>query len=73
MSKDSLIALREKFNIDTDHGVFTLRAYEQTTNGQIHLALSKGTWQKEERLLVRVHSSGVGNDIFHLHTHDRFC
>lgn len=70
MQKESLIALREQFDIDTDHGVFTLRAYEQTTNGQIHLALSKGSWNKEDNVLVRVHSSGVGNDIFHLLTTD---
>ena len=70
MRKESLIALREQFDIDTEHGVFTLRAYEQTTNGQIHLALSKGNWSKDDNVLVRVHSSGVGNDIFHLLTTD---
>ena len=70
MQKESLIALREEFDIDTEHGVFTLKAYEQTTNSQIHLALSKGSWEKEESVLVRVHSAGVGNDIFHLLTTD---
>ena len=70
MRKESLIVLREEFDIDTEHGVFTLKAFEQTTNGQIHLALCKGTWKKNDPVLVRVHSTGVGNDIFHLLTTD---
>lgn len=68
MQKESLITLREKFEIDTEFGHFTLHAFEQTTNGQIHLALSQGEWTKDEAVMVRVHSSGVGNDIFHLLT-----
>ncbi|KAB2814274.1 3,4-dihydroxy-2-butanone-4-phosphate synthase [Phaeocystidibacter luteus] len=68
MQKESLISKKEEFVIDTDFGQFTLHAFEQTTNGQVHLALSKGNWEKSEPVLVRVHSAGVGNDIFHLLT-----
>ncbi|NVK04352.1 MAG: 3,4-dihydroxy-2-butanone-4-phosphate synthase [Flavobacteriia bacterium] len=68
MQKESLIQKKEEFDIDTDFGNFTLHAYEQTTNGQVHLALTMGEWEKAEPTLVRVHSSGVGNDIFHLLT-----
>ncbi|GGH73153.1 MAG: 3,4-dihydroxy-2-butanone-4-phosphate synthase [Bacteroidetes bacterium] len=68
MQKESLITLRESFDIDTEFGKFTLHAFEQTTNGQVHLALTKGEWSKDEPLMVRVHSAGVGNDIFHLLT-----
>ena len=32
--------------------------------GETHLALSKGTWTKDEPVLVRVHSSCVTGDIF---------
>lgn len=68
MQKESLIQKKEEFDIDTDFGKFKLHAYEQTTNGQVHLALTMGDWNKSEPMLVRVHSSGVGNDIFHLLT-----
>lgn len=68
MQKESLITLRESFDIATEFGAFKLYAYEQTTNGQIHLALTRGEWSKDEPVLVRVHSAGVGNDIFHLIT-----
>ena len=44
-------------------GTFRLRAYQQTTNDQIHIALSKGTWVNDEPVLVRVNSSFVNNDI----------
>jgi len=39
-------------------------AYKQTTTGQEHLAIYKGTWKKDEPVLVRVHSSCVTGDIF---------
>ena len=48
MRHDSLIQKKEDFMIDTDYGQFRLRAYEQTTNGQIHLAFTKGNWAKDE-------------------------
>jgi 3,4-dihydroxy 2-butanone 4-phosphate synthase/GTP cyclohydrolase II len=41
-----------------------LYAYKQITTGQSHLALAKGTWQKDEPVLVRVHSSCLTGDIF---------
>lgn len=69
MQKESLIAKREEFQIETDFGQFTLHAFEQTTNGQVHLALTHGDWNSKEPVLVRVHSAGVGNDIFHILTH----
>lgn len=68
MQKESLITLRESFEIQTPFGPFKLYAFEQTTNGQIHLALTRGEWEKSEPVLARVHSTGVGNDIFHLIT-----
>ncbi len=41
---------------------FRLRAYEQTTNGNIHLALTKGTGTKEDVVLTRIHSTKITND-----------
>ncbi len=68
MQKESLVQKVENFDIDTEFGSFSLHAFEQTTNGQVHLALTMGDWEKKEPVLVRVHSAGVGNDIFHLLT-----
>jgi len=63
MQHDSLIVKKEDFTIDTHYGEFRLRAYQQTTNDQIHIALTKGTWVNDEPVLVRVNSSFVNNDI----------
>lgn len=63
MEHDSLIVKKEDFNIQTRFGEFRLRAYEQTTNHQIHLALTKGSWTPDEPVLTRVNSTLVNNDI----------
>ena len=66
MRHDSLIQKKEDFMIDTDYGQFRLRAYEQTTNGQIHLAFTKGNWAKDEAVLTRIHANFISNDILDL-------
>ena len=63
MQHDSLIIKKEDFDIQTRFGTFRLRAYEQTTNKQIHIALTKGTWNLGEPILTRIHSSQVNNDL----------
>lgn len=63
MEHDSLIEKKEDFNIETRFGQFRLRAYQQTTNNQIHIALTKGTWSKDEHVLTRVNATLVNNDI----------
>ena len=63
MEHDSLIKKKEDFDIETRFGKFRLRAYEQTTNNQVHLALTKGTWSTNEEVLTRVNSTSVNNDI----------
>ncbi|GAB4165614.1 MAG: 3,4-dihydroxy-2-butanone-4-phosphate synthase [Winogradskyella sp.] len=63
MEYDSLIEKKEDFNIETRFGKFRLRAYLQTTNNQVHIALTKGTWRSEEAVLTRVNSTLVNNDI----------
>ena len=62
MEHDRLIGKKEDFNIDTRFGSFRLRAYEQTTNGQLHIALTKGIWKENEPILTRINSSVVLND-----------
>jgi 3,4-dihydroxy 2-butanone 4-phosphate synthase/GTP cyclohydrolase II len=61
---ESLIERQISVDMPTDWGNFDLVAYNQTTNGQTHLALVKGTWTADEPILVRVHSSCVTGDIF---------
>ena len=63
MNHDSLIDKIEDFGVETRFGKYCLRAYKQTTNGQIHLALTKGSWDIGEEVLVRVNSSLINNDI----------
>lgn len=63
MQHDSLIVKKEDFDIQTRFGTFRMRAYEQTTNKQIHIALTKGTWNSGEAVLTRINSSQVNNDL----------
>ena len=63
MQHDSLIEKKEDFDIETRFGNYRIRAYKQTTNNQIHLALTKGNWRPDEHILVRVNSTQVNNDI----------
>lgn len=63
MQHDSLIVKKEDFDIETRFGVFRLRAYEQTTNKQVHIALTKGTWNLGDAILTRINSTQVNNDL----------
>jgi len=63
MQHDSLIEKKEDFQIETRFGSFRLRAYEQTTNNQIHIALTKGQWKDNENVLTRINSTLFNNDI----------
>jgi len=68
MKYDSLIYKTEDFPIQTRFGEFRLRSYKQTTNNQVHLALTKGTWNEDEPVMIRVNSSLINNDIIRLLT-----
>lgn len=63
MQHDSLIVKKEDFDVETRFGKFRLRAYQQTTNKQVHIALTKGTWNMGEPILTRINSTLVNNDI----------
>ncbi|MBC3759699.1 3,4-dihydroxy-2-butanone-4-phosphate synthase [Hyunsoonleella sp. SJ7] len=63
MQHDSLIEKKEDFEIETRFGRYRLRAYKQTTNNQIHIALTKGQWKDDEPVLTRINSTLVNNDI----------
>ncbi|MCP9200988.1 3,4-dihydroxy-2-butanone-4-phosphate synthase [Gramella sp. GC03-9] len=70
MQHDSLIEKKEDFDIETRFGKFRLRAYKQTTNSQVHIALTKGSWKPDEEIMVRVNSTLVNNDILGTLTND---
>lgn len=70
MLHDSLIQKKEDFDVQTKFGTFRLRAYLQTTNKQVHIALTKGSWNQGEAILTRINSSHVNNDILGTLTHD---
>ena len=63
MEHDSLIEKKDDFEINTKFGKFRLRAYKQTTNEQVHIALTKGHWKENEPVLVRVNATLVNSDI----------
>ncbi len=64
IKNESIIIKNVQVKMPTQWGDFELVAYRQTTNDQEHLALIKGTWNKDEPVLVRVHSSCLTGDIF---------
>ena len=70
MQHDSLIVKKEDFEIETRFGQFRLRAYEQTTNKQVHIALTKGSWNLGEAVLTRINSTQVNNDLLGTLTND---
>ena len=64
IKNESLIEKQIDVDLPTEVGNFKLHAFRQITNDQTHLALVKGKWEKNESILVRVHSSCVTGDIF---------
>ncbi len=64
LAKESIVTRQVEVNMPTEWGNFKLIDYKVETNGQEHLALIKGEWDKDEPVLVRMHSSCVTGDIF---------
>ena len=70
MEHDSLIEKKDDFDIETRFGTFRLRAYQQTNNKQVHLALTLGSWSNDEPVITRINSTLVNNDILGTLTND---
>jgi 3,4-dihydroxy 2-butanone 4-phosphate synthase/GTP cyclohydrolase II len=64
IKKETLIRREIEVDMPTEFGHFKLVAYDQINSNEVHMALVKGTWEKDEPVLVRVHSSCVTGDIF---------
>jgi len=64
LKHETLIRREIGVDLPTEWGDFNLIAFRQTNTDEIHLALIKGEWEKNEPLMVRVHSSCITGDIF---------
>ena len=64
LKTDSIVEAGVKVKLPTAYGNFELIPFRQKSNGLEHVALIKGTWEENEPILVRVHSSCVTGDIF---------
>jgi 3,4-dihydroxy 2-butanone 4-phosphate synthase/GTP cyclohydrolase II len=64
IKKETLIHRDIEVDMPTEFGHFKLIAFEQVNTKDVHMALVKGTWEKDEPVMVRVHSSCVTGDIF---------
>lgn len=64
LQAESIVEKGIEVDMPTEYGHFRLIPFKQLSNGLEHVALIKGTWEKEEPVLVRVHSSCMTGDIF---------
>ena len=64
LKHESLIERQIDVKMPTEHGDFKLVAFRQINTNDVHMALVRGEWEKDEPVLVRVHSSCVTGDIF---------
>lgn len=64
LQHDSLIKKVDEFPVKTFFGDFNLIAFKQTTNNQIHFALTRGEWKEDEIVPLRVISSNTYYDLF---------
>ena len=64
LKHESLIKKEVTVKLPTEWGDFDMIAYTQIDTGENHLAIIKGTWEKDESIMVRVHSSCMTGDIF---------
>ena len=61
MKHDSLISKKDCFNFNTRFGEYKLHAFQQTNNNQVHIALTKGDWDINDPVYVRINSSLTNN------------
>ncbi|MDR0657878.1 MAG: bifunctional 3,4-dihydroxy-2-butanone-4-phosphate synthase/GTP cyclohydrolase II [Mediterranea sp.] len=64
LNMESIVERGVEVDMPTEFGHFHLIPFRQKSNGLEHIALIKGTWEKDESVLVRVHSSCMTGDIF---------
>jgi len=63
LQQESIVEKGVEADMPTKYGQFRIIPFRQKSNGQEHFALIKGSWEKDEPILVRVHSSCATGDI----------
>lgn len=63
LQRETLIEEEVRVNMPTKYGTFELVAFRQVNTNEVHMALKKGEWNKDEPVMVRVHSSCMTGDI----------
>lgn len=64
LKQESMVEKGPEVDMPTIYGHFRDITFRQKSNGLEHVALIKGTWEPDEPILVRVHSSCATGDIF---------
>ena len=64
LKRESLVEKGVEADMPTEYGHFRIIPFRQKSNGLEHVALFVGEWDKDEPVLVRMHSSCVTGDIF---------
>ena len=64
LENESMIERQISVKMPTEHGDFEMVAFKQIDTEEVHLAMIKGTWEENEPILTRVHSSCATGDIF---------
>lgn len=64
LTNESLVEKIIDVKMPTEDGNFDMHLFKETNTGKEHLAIAKGTWEKDEPVLIRVHSSCMTGDIF---------
>ena len=64
LQRESLVERGSEADLPTEWGHFRIIPFRQRSNGLEHVAIIKGTWQEDEPVLVRMHSSCATGDIF---------
>lgn len=65
LQKDKIVIREATAKLPTEFGDFNITAYKNCVDNKEHVAIWKGSWQKDESVLVRVHSECLTGDIFH--------
>ena len=63
MKFDSLVEKVEDYTLKTKYGKFQLQAFKQNTNQQIHIALTRGNWSENDKVLTRIQSLNMTQNI----------
>ena len=64
LKQEAVVERSEEVNMPTAYGDFRLIPFRKISNGDEHIALIEGTWEPDEPVLVRMHSSCMTGDIF---------